>query len=172
MMEHARGGKGERVPTDINALVAEYAGLAYHGIRAKKPDFSLDFEKKWDEVADKIEVVPEEIGRVILNLLGNAFDAVYERAESQQESYRPKVIVSTRKVDDGVEIRVWDNGGGIPSDVREKILEPFFTTKPAGSGTGLGLSLSYDIITQGHGGTLKVESKEGEGATFLVRLPG
>jgi signal transduction histidine kinase/ligand-binding sensor domain-containing protein len=171
MMQHARGGKGERQPTDVNKLVEEYVNLTYHGMRAKVPDFNVSIEQDFGELDDKIEMVPQDIGRVLLNLLGNAFDAVRERAQTADGSCAPKVAVSTRFVDGGVEIRVSDNGCGVPDDLRERIFEPFFTTKPAGSGTGLGLSLSYDIITQGHGGTLTVESTKGEGATFIITLP-
>ncbi|NUM78895.1 hypothetical protein HUU40_31440, partial [candidate division KSB1 bacterium] len=171
MMQHARGGKGERQPTDVNRLVEEYVNLSYHGMRAKIPDFNVTIEQDFGGLDGKIEMVPQDIGRVLLNLLSNAFDAVRERAQSGDGEYSASVTVSTRTVDGAVEIRVHDNGGGIPEEVREKIFEPFFTTKPTGSGTGLGLSLSFDIVTQGHGGTLTVESTQGEGATFVVTLP-
>jgi len=171
MMQHARGGEGERTPTDVNKLVEEYVNLTYHGMRAKVPDFNVNIERDFGELEAKIEMVPQEMGRVLLNLLGNAFDAVRERAQHLESGYVPRVSVSTHSADGRVEIRVRDNGGGIPEDIREKIFEPFFTTKPTGSGTGLGLSLSYDIVTQGHGGTLTMESKQGEGATFVVTLP-
>ncbi len=171
MMQHARGGKSERQPTDVNNLVEEYVNLTYHGMRAKVPDFNVSIERDFGELDAKIEMVPQDIGRVLINLLGNAFDAVREKKQSGDGAYSPCVTVSTRAVDGAVEIRVRDNGGGIPDEVREKIFEPFFTTKPAGSGTGLGLSLSYDIVTQGHGGTLSAESKPGEGAMFIITLP-
>ncbi|MCL4706865.1 hypothetical protein KJ068_16975 [bacterium] len=171
MMQHARGGKGERQPTDVNRLVEEYVNLSYHGMRAKIPDFNVTIEQDFGELDGKIEMVPQDIGRVLLNLLSNAFDAVRERAQSGDGEYSASVTVSTRTVEGAVEIRVRDNGGGIPEEVREKIFEPFFTTKPTGSGTGLGLSLSFDIVTQGHGGTLTVENSKGEGATFVVTLP-
>jgi signal transduction histidine kinase len=171
MMQHARGGKGERQPTDVNALVEEYINLTYHGMRAKVPDFNVTIERDFGELDAKIEMVPQDIGRVLLNLLSNAFDAVREHAKLVGGSYAPKVSLSTRAGNGRVEIRVSDNGGGIPDNLREKIFEPFFTTKPAGSGTGLGLSLAHDIVAQGHGGTLRVESTKGEGATFVVTLP-
>ncbi len=171
MMQHARGGKSERQPTDVNKLVEEYVNLSYHGMRAKVPDFNVSIERDFGELDAKIEMVPQDIGRVLINLLGNAFDAVREKKQSGDGAYSPRVTVSTRAVGGAVEIRVRDNGGGIPDEVREKIFEPFFTTKPTGSGTGLGLSLSYDIVTQGHGGMLSAESKPGEGATFVVTLP-
>ena len=128
-------------------------------------------EHEYDAAVGEIAMVPQEIGRVLINLMNNAFYAVHEQAARVDGTYEPTVTVSTRKEGDRVEIRVSDNGGGIPAAVRDKIFEPFFTTKPTGSGTGLGLSLSYDIVTQGHGGTLAVESTEGEGATFIVTLP-
>ena len=171
MMQHARGGTGERAPTAINTLVEEYVNLAYHGMRASRPDFTVEVERAYDEAVDRVELVPQEIGRVLLNLLGNAFDAVYEHAARISGDYAPTVKVSTRQVNGKVEIQVSDNGPGIPTEVRDRIFEPLFTTKPTGTGTGLGLSLSYDIVTQGHGGTLTVESIEREGATFVITLP-
>ena len=134
--------------------------------------FHATLERDLDAEAGTVEVVPQEIGRVLLNLLGNAFDAVYEHAASVNGQYEPMVTVSTRQVEGQLEIRVSDNGPGIPAEIKDRIFEPFFTTKPTGTGTGLGLSLSYDIVTQGHGGTLTVESAEGEGATFVITLPG
>ncbi|WP_456425609.1 tetratricopeptide repeat protein [Rhodocaloribacter sp.] len=171
MMQHARGGSGGREAIDLNALVREYAGLAYHGKRAQMPEFNVEIVTDFDEALGVVEVAPQEMGRVLLNLLGNAFDAVHEHAARSNGVYAPKVIVSTRRLGDHVEIRVADNGPGIAPEVRDRIFEPFFTTKPTGSGTGLGLSLSYDIVTQGHGGTLTVESTPGKGATFVVTLP-
>ncbi len=172
MLEHARTQPGERRATDINALLEQYLGLAYHGMRAGQPAFTVELEHDYDEAVGKVEVVPQEISRVLVNLLNNAFDAVHESAVRINGPYLPTVRVSTRQLTGQVEIRVSDNGPGIPPEIREKIFEPFFTTKPTGQGnTGLGLSLSYDIVTQGHGGTLTVESKEGEGATFVITLP-
>jgi C4-dicarboxylate-specific signal transduction histidine kinase len=164
MMQHASGGTGKREPTDVNALLEEYVNLAYHGKRAQKEGFTCEIERDYDEAVGSVEVIPQDMGRVFLNLLSNAFDAVSDQDQ-------PTVSVQTRQTEKAIEIRVTDNGPGIPKDVQEKIFEPFFTTKPTGSGTGLGLSLSYDIVTQGHGGTLTVESEEGKGATFVVSLP-
>jgi len=173
MMQHASGGTGERAATDVNALVEEYVGLAYHGKRAQVPDFNVEIVRELGEEVGSVALVPQDIGRVLLNLCGNAFDAMHEKAVSVNGVYEPVVTISTRRKGNTVEISVSDNGPGVPAAVREKIFEPFFTTKPTGSGTGLGLSLSlsYDIVTQGHGGTLAVEGKEGEGATFVVTLP-
>ncbi len=171
MMQHARGGKGERRPTDVNALLDEYVTLAYHGMRANTPEFNVTLERHYDEAVGKVEIVPQEICRVFVNLLNNAFYAVHEQALSSDDAYAPTVEVRTRRHGERIEIRVRDNGPGIAQEVREKIFEPFFTTKPTGQGTGLGLSISYDMVTQGHGGTLTVESAEGEGATFVITLP-
>ena len=171
MMQHALGGTGKRVATDINTLVTEPIDLAYHGKRAQMSELHVKIEQSLDDGASPLEIVPQEIGRVLLNLVGNAFDAVHAHASSVNGRYEPTVTVSTDQGADQVEVRVTDNGPGIPSAIREKIFESFFTTKPMGTGTGLGLSLIYDIITQGHGGTLTVESEEGQGATFIVTLP-
>ncbi|MDX1530011.1 MAG: ATP-binding protein [Rhodothermales bacterium] len=171
MMEHARSGSGERRAVDLNALVREYVGLAYHGARARHPAFTVTLEQRFAEAVGRVEVVPQEIGRVLINLLDNAFDAVRQRAADGDAAYVPTVQVSTRRTDDRVEVRVEDNGPGIPEDTAAKIFEPFFTTKPSGEGTGLGLSLSYDIVVQGHGGALEVESADGGGTVFTVGLP-
>ncbi len=171
MMQHASGGTGQHETVDINLLVSEHIELAYHGKRAQMTGFNATLERNLDAEAGTVDVVPQEIGRVLLNLLSNAFDAVHEHAVSVNGQYEPTVMVSTRQVGGQLEIRVSDNGPGIPTEIKEKIFEPFFTTKPTGTGTGLGLSLSYDIVTQGHGGTLRVESTEGEGATFVITLP-
>ncbi|MEE8240825.1 MAG: two-component regulator propeller domain-containing protein, partial [Nitrospirales bacterium] len=171
MMQHASGGAGEREQTDVNALVEEYVNLAYHGKRAQTPAFNVEIVRDYDERVGRVLLVPQEVGRVLVNLLSNAFDAVHEKAVSSNGVYEPVVTISTRRKGDTVEICVCDNGPGVPETVREKIFEPFFTTKPTGSGTGLGLSLSYDIVTQGHGGTLTVDSTEGEGAIFVIMLP-
>ena len=171
MMQHASGRSGQRVATDLNQLVSEHIDLAYHGKRAQVSDFNIEIKRDLDMDTGDVEVVPQEIGRVLLNLLGNAFDAVQEKVTRSDGGSRPAVKVTTHKVEGQVEIQVVDNGPGIAQEIRSQIFEPFFTTKPTGSGTGLGLSLSYDIVTQGHGGTLTVESEEGEGATFIVTLP-
>ena len=172
MLDHSRTGNNEKQPTDINAIVNEYIRLAYHGIRAKDKTFNADYKTDLDENLPKARIVGQDIARVILNLLNNAFYAVSSKAStSDDSSYKPKVTVRTKKLKDKIEISVEDNGGGIPSDIKEKIFQPFFTTKPTGEGTGLGLSLSYDIITKGHGGTIKLETKEGEGTEFIIQLP-
>jgi signal transduction histidine kinase len=171
MLQHSRGGAGERAPTDLNALVAEYTNLSYHGQRAKETDFNAVVHTDLDPDVGMVEVIPQEIGRVLINLLGNAFYAVQQHARTQGPDYQPTVTVTTKRTPRGIEVRVADNGPGIPEDVRARIFEPFFTTKPTGAGTGLGLSLSYEIVTQGHGGDLRVESTEGAGATFVLILP-
>jgi len=195
MLEHSRASTGERQPTDLNALADEYLRLAYHGIRAKNQSFTCELITDFDASLGRAEVVPQEIGRVLLNLFNNAFYAVGKQQESDQDtaSYKPTVWISTRfhspegapsiaqsnglgneigpRSNGLIEIRIRDNGMGIPERVKAKIFQPFFTTKPTGEGTGLGLSLSYDIVTKGHGGTLEVETKEGEGTTFTVILP-
>ena len=171
MLEHSRQSTGERQLTDINQLTDEYLRLAYHGFRAKDNGFNSDYELVSDANLPNIEVVPQEIGRVLLNLINNAFYAVNERAKQGEVDYQPNVTVSTQAVDNQLEIRIQDNGMGIPDRIKSKIFQPFFTTKPTGEGTGLGLSLAYDIVTKGHGGTLEVETKEGEGTTFIVKLP-
>jgi len=171
MMQHARAGSGERETVALNKFVDEYVDLSWHGKRAQTPDFNADIAREYGEEVGHVELMPQDFGRVLINLLANAFDAVTEQATQANGQYAPKVTVSTRRVGGEVEIRVEDNGPGIAADVEAKIFEPFFTTKPTGSGTGLGLSLSYDIITQGHSGTLHVESEEGQGAAFVIRLP-
>jgi signal transduction histidine kinase len=170
MLMHSRSSTGVKEPTDINALADEYLRLAYHGLRAKDKSFNAAMESRFDESLGKIEVIPQDIGRVILNLITNAFYAVTERQKEDGEDFKPTVSVSTRSLNDVVEISVKDNGNGIPQNVIDKIFQPFFTTKPTGQGTGLGLSLSYDIV-KAHGGELKVETKEGEGSEFVIALP-
>jgi signal transduction histidine kinase len=169
MLQHSRASSGKKEPTDINALADEYLRLSYHGLRAKDKDFNATIETDFDESIGEIEVVPQDIGRVLLNLYNNAFYAVSARQKAEGESFKPIVKIQTRKVDSKVEVVVKDNGNGIPQNVVNKIFQPFFTTKPTGQGTGLGLSLSYDII-KAHGGEIKVQSKEGEGAEFIIQL--
>lgn len=169
MLQHSRVNTGQKEPTDINALADEYLRLSYHGLRAKDKSFNATIETHFDESIGKIEVVPQDIGRVLLNLFNNAFYAVTERKKRLNGSFEPLVSVSTKKLADKIEIRVKDNGTGIPQKAVDKIFHPFFTTKPTGQGTGLGLSLSYDIV-KAHGGELKVETKEGEYAEFIVIL--
>ncbi len=164
MLLHSRIGGGEKELTDINALIEDYAKLAYQGMRAHDKSFNGDFQLDLAPDLPQVEVVPQDIGRVLVNLINNAFQAV-----SAVEN--GTVTVSTQSLNDKVEIQVADNGPGIPDEIKNKIFQPFFTTKSAGQGTGLGLSLSYDIVTKGHGGELLVKSKEGEGAELIVRLP-
>jgi signal transduction histidine kinase len=172
MMAHARSSEGERRISDVNTLVEEYVNLAFHGMRAQGSAFNVTIEHDYDEAVGEVEMVPQEIGRVVLNLVNNAFYAVQQHSLSHNGKYTPTVSISTQRKGDKVEIRVTDNGPGIPAAVREKIFEPFFTTKPTGEGTGLGLSLSYDIITQGHGGMLTVESTPDDGTAFTITLSG
>jgi ligand-binding sensor domain-containing protein/signal transduction histidine kinase len=170
MLQHSRISTGQKGPTDINALADEYLRLSYHGLRAKDKTFNATLQTDFDTTIDKINIVPQDIGRVLLNLFNNAFYAVIEKKKMQNENYEPTVSVCTKKIDDKIEIRVADNGNGIPPKVVDKIFQPFFTTKPTGQGTGLGLSLSYDII-KAHGGEIKVETKEVEGSEFIIQLP-
>jgi len=180
MLQHSRSSTGIKEPTDVNALCDEYLRLSYHGLRAKDKSFNADFKTDFDAAIGKINIVPQDIGRVLLNLFNNAFYAVNPptpKGENRnlRNNYKPTVIVSTRSISSpsggrGVEIKVIDNGGGIPESIVDKIFQPFFTTKPTGQGTGLGLSLAYDIV-KAHGGELKVESKVGEGTTFIIHLP-
>lgn len=171
MLQHSRSSTGVKEPTDINVLADEYLRLAYHGLRAKDKSFNAIMKTEFDDTIGLVHVVPQDLGRVILNLITNAFYAVTEKKNSTGPAYEPTVTVSTRKVNDTVEIRVRDNGNGIPINIRDKIFQPFFTTKPTGHGTGLGLSMSYDIITKVHEGELTVESKSGEGSEFIIQLP-
>ena len=171
MLQHSRSSSGKKEPTDINALADEYLRLAYHGLRAKDKTFNAKFESRLDSSIEKINVMPQEIGRVILNLINNAFYAVSEKKKAIENGYEPVVTVTTKNFGDKISITVNDNGNGIPQKILDKIFQPFFTTKPTGEGTGLGLSLSYDIISKGHGGELQVNTKEGEGAEFIILLP-
>jgi signal transduction histidine kinase len=170
MLQHSRMSSGQKELTDINNLADEYLRLAYHGLRAKDKSFNAKFETDFDKRIGKINIIPQDIGRVLVNLMTNAFYAVSEKAKLSANSYEPMVIVTTKKIIDKVEIKVRDNGTGIHQKVLDKIFQPFFTTKPTGQGTGLGLSLAYDII-KAHGGELKVETKEGEGSEFIIQLP-
>ncbi|MEO7393820.1 MAG: ATP-binding protein, partial [Chitinophagaceae bacterium] len=179
MLQHSRSRTGQNELTDINTLADEYLRLAYHGFRAKEKDLNAIIQTDFDSSIEKINIIPQDIGRVLLNLYNNAFYAVGEKKKQQSEKYEPTVSVSTKKVNDKVEIRISDNGNGIPQKVMDKIFQPFFTTKPTGQGTGLGLSLSYDII-KAHGGEIKVETNEarpdgpvgrGEGREFIIQLP-
>ena len=172
MLEHSRTGARVKELTDINVLADEYLRLSYHGLRAKDKSFNANFKTELDTSLPEIKVISQDIGRVLLNMINNAFYAVSTKALTLGESdYKPEVIVRTKSNDKTIEIVVQDNGGGIPKDTMDKIFQPFFTTKPTGSGTGLGLSISYDIITQGHDGHLEVESEEGLGTRFIIQLP-
>ena len=175
MLQHSRTSTGQKEMTDINALCDEYVRLAYHGLRAKDKSFNAEFKTEFDSRIEKINIVPQDMGRVILNLINNAFYAASQPSEGgllgPDSSKIPTVWVSTKKDGTNILISVRDNGNGIPEKIKDKIFQPFFTTKPTGNGTGLGLSLAYDIITKGHGGELKVETKEGEGSTFSIHLP-
>ena len=174
MLQHSRSSTGQKELTDINALCDEYLRLAYHGLRAKDKSFNAKFETSFDESIGKISVVPQDIGRVILNLINNAFYAASQPSKgglsNSDNNKIPTVRVSTKKDGNKISISVRDNGPGIPESIKDKIFQPFFTTKPTGQGTGLGLSLSYDIVKT-HGGEIKVESKEGEGTAFIIQLP-
>jgi signal transduction histidine kinase len=171
MLQHSRASTGQKEPTDLNALADEYLRLAYHGLRAKDKSFNASFKTDFDPALGQVSVVPQDLGRVLLNLLTNAFHAVQQRQKAGVAGYQPEVTVGTRRLDGQVEVRVRDNGTGIPEAVRDKIFQPFFTTKPTGQGTGLGLSLAYDIVTKGHGGSLRVQSQPGEGTEFILTLP-
>ena len=184
MLEHSRASTGKKELTDINKLADEYFRLSFHGLRAKNKDFNAEMITHFDETIPKIEIIPQDVGRVILNIINNAFYAVNEKRildngrrttnngnkNIDAEIYSPTVTVTTLKTDNAIEIHVRDNGIGMSEAVRAKIFQPFFTTKPTGQGTGLGLSLAYDIVTKGHGGTLEVESTEGVGTTFIITL--
>ncbi|HRG09404.1 MAG TPA: ATP-binding protein, partial [Cyclobacteriaceae bacterium] len=173
MLQHSRSSSNKKEPTNLNTLADEYLRLAYHGLRAKDKSFNATMKTEFDETLDKVNVVPQDIGRVILNLITNAFYVVAEKKlqNNSLAGYEPTVIVGTRKKENSIEIYVQDNGNGIPQTIIDKIFQPFFTTKPSGQGTGLGLSMSYEIITKGHGGELKVETRENEGTTFTISLP-
>jgi signal transduction histidine kinase len=170
MLQHSRNSTGQKEPTGINKLADEYLRLSYHGLRAKDNLFNATLKTDFDESIGNINIVPQDIGRVLLNLYNNAFYAVSQRQKAESKNYEPTVSVSTKKNDEKVEIKVADNGKGIPQKIVDKIFQPFFTTKPTGQGTGLGLSLSYDII-KAHGGEIKVETKDNEGSVFIILLP-
>jgi signal transduction histidine kinase len=171
MIEHSRSSTGQKEPTDLNALVDEYLRLAFHGMRAKNKDFNACIETAYDQQLGKVNVVPQDMGRVLLNLFNNAFYSVKEKKVQLNGAYEPIVSVSTTRANANIEISIWDNGLGIPQKIVNKIYQPFFTTKPTGQGTGLGLSLSYDIVVKEHGGELRVETQEGEWTEFIVELP-
>ncbi len=171
MLQHARGTVAEREPTDLNGLVERYSNLASFGRATSDAEATVAIDLQIDDSIGEIPTVPQEIGRVLVNLLNNAFDAVATRARDATQPFEGVVQVHTKQLDGEVEIRVTDNGTGIPEEIRSKIFEPFFTTKPGMEGTGLGLSLCWDVVVQGHNGDLRVESKPGQGAAFILRLP-
>ncbi len=170
MLQHSRTSTGQKESTDINALAEEYLRLSYQGLRAKDRAFNSDIQTDFDPTIGSINVIPQDIGRVLLNIYNNAFYAVSEKMKQQKRDYEPCVKVSTKKTGDKIEIRVIDNGTGIPALMSDKIFQPFFTTKPAGQGTGLGLSISHDIV-RSHGGEIKVDSKENKGTEFIIQIP-
>ncbi len=170
MLQHSSSSSGVKEPTDINALADEYLRLAYHGLKAKDKSFNATLKTDFDESIGNINIILQDIGRVILNLITNAFYVVAEKIKQQPDGYEPTVSLSTKKTGDQVSVSVKDNGNGIQQKILDKIFQPFFTTKPTGQGTGLGLSLSYDIV-KAHGGELKVETIEGEGSEFIIQLP-
>jgi signal transduction histidine kinase len=172
MLLHSREGGGEHRLSDINALVDESLNLAYHGARAERPDFNVTLERDFDPAAGQLDLYPQEVTRVVLNLVSNGFHAVTKRRkEGGEPGFEPTLRASTKTLGDSVEIRIRDNGTGIPPEVREKMFDPFFTTKPAGEGTGLGLSMSHDIIVKQHGGTIEVDTEQGHFTEFRIVLP-
>ena len=170
MLQHSRTTTGQKESTNINALVEEYLRLAYNGLRAKDKDFNAAVHTDFDKSIEQINIIPQDIGRVLLNIYANAFYAVSEKKRQINDGYEPAVSVSTKKRSSKIEVRIKDNGNGIAQKILDKIFQPFFTTKPSGQGTGLGLSLSYDIV-KAHGGEIKIETKENEGSEFIIYLP-
>jgi signal transduction histidine kinase len=171
MLEHSRASSGQKQATNLNALADEYLRLAYHGMRAKDKSFNAEMSTHFEEKLPKVNAVQQDMGRVLLNLFNNAFYAVNQKTKTAGANYKPEVTVSTERQNGSILISVKDNGVGIPDVIKDKIMQPFFTTKPTGEGTGLGLSLSYDIVVKGHGGSIDVDTKEGEFTEFVVRLP-
>jgi signal transduction histidine kinase len=171
MLEHSRAGNGQKEPADINALADEYLRLSYHGLRAKDKSFNVEMLCRFDKTLPKININSQDIGRVLLNLFNNAFYAVNQKTKIAGGDYKPEVVVTTSTSNGQVTIKVNDNGVGIPEAIKDKIMQPFFTTKPTGEGTGLGLSLTYDMVVKGHGGSIMVDSSEGEGSEFIISLP-
>jgi two-component system NtrC family sensor kinase len=171
MLQHSKTGGATKEPTNINALADEYLRLSYHGLRAKDKSFNAEMTNHFDETLPKINVIPQDMGRVLLNLFNNAFYAVNQKQKTADADYKPAVSVATSTENNHVVIKVKDNGNGIPDSIKEKVMQPFFTTKPTGEGTGLGLSLSYDMVVKGHGGSIQVNSVEGEGSEFIISLP-
>ncbi len=171
MLQHSRTSSSQKEPTDINQLCDEYCRLAFHGMRAKDKSFNAEIKTQLSNILVPVNVIRQDIGRVILNLINNALYAVDKKSKKGLPAYKPEVLLTTSKTGNQIEIKIKDNGDGIPENLKEKVFQPFFTTKPTGEGTGLGLSLSYDIITKGHGGELRMDSREGIGTTFTIILP-
>ena len=171
MLLHSRGTSGDKALTDINNLLDEYVNLAYHGMRAQNRDFNITIEKDYDESLEKFNVVPQDISRVFLNIISNGCYAANDKKKTSGDDFSPTIRVATKNLNDKVEIRIRDNGNGIPDKIKDKLFQPFFTTKPTGEGTGLGLSLSYDIVTKVHGGEIKFESEEGKYTEFIITIP-
>jgi signal transduction histidine kinase len=171
MLEHSRGVTSERRVVDLNNLIEEALNLAYHGARAQDQTFNIRMDREFDRDLARIELVPQEMSRVFINLFGNGFYAATKQRDNTDTDFQPTLMVATRDLGDAVEVRVRDNGVGIPAEIKDKLFQPFFTTKPTGEGTGLGLSISYDIVTQQHGGTIEVDSEVGEFTEFTIRLP-
>ena len=171
MLQHSRTSSAEKQPTDVNRLVDEFLNLAFHGMRAKDPSFNCSMNKQLATDIPAITIIPQDVSRVILNIFNNSFYAIDEKAKAIGKGYQPTISIATKRLGDKVEIKIRDNGKGIPNDIRDKIFNPFFTTKPTGQGTGLGLSISYDIIVKGHGGNIEVDSVEGEFSEFTITLP-
>ena len=171
MLLHSRGESGQKQPTDLNALLEEYVKLGYHGMRATDSDFNIKIETSYDPSVGMVDVIPQDLSRVFLNIINNSCQATAQKKSEQRDSYFPLLSVSTKRIDNIIEIRIRDNGKGIPPEIMDKIFNPFFTTKQAGSGTGLGLSISFDIVVQQHGGELKVDSNPGEFTEFIIRIP-
>jgi signal transduction histidine kinase len=171
MLQHSRASTGEKQFTNINILADEFFKLSFHGLRAKDKSFNAEMVTHFDPDLPKVNVVQQDIGRVLLNLINNAFYAVNQKSKTPGQDYKPTVELSTSHSNDQIEIRVKDNGNGIPDNIKDKIMQPFFTTKPTGEGTGLGLSLSYDIVVKGHGGNILINSVEGNGSEFIINLP-
>ncbi len=171
MLLHSRDNSSEMQPTDINALADEYLRLSYHGLRAKDKTFNSAMMTNLDSNLPKVNVIPQDFGRVLLNLFNNAFYAVHQKQKTADANYKPEVSVTTSLENGQIIIMVKDNGSGIPENIKDKIMQPFFTTKPTGEGTGLGLSLSYDMVVKGHGGNIDIKTKEGEYTQFIITIP-
>ena len=170
MLQHSRGSSGVMEATDINKLADEYVRMAYHGYKAKNNSYNVKIDTSFDATIGPVKIIPQDIGRVILNLINNALYVVTEKKKTAGDSYEPTITVTSKKTHETILIAVSDNGNGIRKEILDKLFQPFFTTKPTGQGTGLGLSLSYDIV-KAHGGEIKVKTTEGQGAEFIIELP-